>query len=73
MEHPSLIDSTISSTELAKLLGVSDATLTRWRAMQYGPKYLQLGHKIRYRQEDVDAWLIEQQVNPEKKVEGNQQ
>lgn len=45
----------------AKKLSVSVRTLKEWRRNKYGPPSLRLSHtKIRYREEDLDAWLTEQ-------------
>ena len=43
--------------ELAKELGVDAHTLTRWRTSGTGPAYLRVGRQVRYRRDDVEAWL----------------
>lgn len=45
--------------ELAEMLGVPVATVRRWRYVQTGPPAVKVGRHIRYRREDVEAWLEE--------------
>lgn len=62
----------LKTTDVARLLGMSDGTLRAWRARGIGPSYTQMnGHYgvVRYRRKDVMAWLAEQVVHPTKKVE----
>lgn len=42
---------------IAQMLGVSVATIRRWRLLKQGPRYLKLGASVRYRAEDVTTWL----------------
>ena len=42
---------------LAALLGIPEATLKRWRTVGTGPDYFVTGRHVRYRRQDVDAWL----------------
>src|SRR5262249_5142821 len=43
--------------EVAQVLGVSVATVRRWRLLKQGPKYMKIGAAVRYRPEDISAWL----------------
>ena len=53
-----LLNGAMTTTEAAKYLELSEATLKRWRSKGTGPKYFRLGQrKVRYRQEDLDGWL----------------
>ena len=47
--------------EVAARLRKSESWLNHARQTGEGPRYLKIGHQVRYRSEDVDAWL-EQQV-----------
>lgn len=38
-------------------LGVSKATLQSWRYRGVGPSFYKLGKLVRYRAEELDAWL----------------
>jgi len=44
--------------ELATELGLSQRSLERYRLQGNGPRYVRVGLRlIRYRQEDVEAWI----------------
>ena len=42
---------------VARSLRLSVATVRRWRLLKQGPKYLKIGAAVRYRPEDISAWL----------------
>ncbi len=44
---------------LATYLGVPVKTIYRWNTRGVGPKRCRVGKHVRYRPEDVEAWLIE--------------
>ena len=50
-------DQLLNERELAAHLTVSVATIRRWRLFGHGPKYIKIGAAVRYRAEDVSAWL----------------
>ncbi|UPK77122.1 helix-turn-helix domain-containing protein [Nocardioidaceae bacterium SCSIO 66511] len=43
--------------DLAEYLGVPVRTLYEWRTKDYGPKGIRVGRYVRYRAEDVHAWV----------------
>lgn len=47
--------------DVARITGMSVASVRRWRLFGQGPRYLKMGVKsgaaVRYRPEDVAAWL----------------
>jgi excisionase family DNA binding protein len=45
--------------EVAELLRVTRQTLSRWRAADQGPPFVQIEGSIRYRRADLEAWLAE--------------
>jgi predicted DNA-binding transcriptional regulator AlpA len=47
----------ISPQGLAEFCGVPIATVYRWNARGTGPRRLVVGKHVRYRVEDVEAWL----------------
>ena len=47
----------LNEHDLAELLNVSVASVRRWRLLNQGPRYLKIHASVRYRQEDVSAWL----------------
>lgn len=54
----------LTTHEAAPYLGVKSSTLCHWRWEKTGPRYLKVGRAVRYRKEDLDAWLAAQQVEP---------
>ncbi len=51
------IDALLNEHDVAHLTGLSVASVRRWRLIREGPKYLKLGAAVRYRAEDIAAWL----------------
>lgn len=49
-----------SIQDVANYLGVPANTLYQWRTKGYGPAGRRIGKYVRYRPEDVDAWVSEQ-------------
>jgi excisionase family DNA binding protein len=47
----------LTPTEVAELLDVPANTLPMWRYRGGGPRFVKVGRHVRYRPEDVDAWL----------------
>jgi excisionase family DNA binding protein len=43
--------------EAAEYTNFSRRTLQKWRVVGGGPKYLKIGRAVRYRVEDLDAFL----------------
>ncbi|MBB4667427.1 excisionase family DNA binding protein [Microbacterium marinum] len=52
----------LTQTELAEYLQVPVRTIEDWRTRDYGPKFLRVGRRVRYRESDVDAWLDAQEA-----------
>ncbi len=50
--------------QAASYLGMQVGTLRQWRFKSVGPVYLKIGRAVRYRQEDLDAYLEKVSVNP---------
>jgi hypothetical protein len=51
--QPELMD----TSETAKYLNVSPASLNAWRANGNGPPFLKVSTLVRYSRADVDSWL----------------
>lgn len=49
----------LTEQELAKQLSVSLASVRRWRINGRGPLFVKVGASVRYRPEEVEAWLGE--------------
>jgi len=43
--------------ETANLLGVSVATVRRWRLLKTGPRFRKFGGAVRYFREDIEAFI----------------
>ena len=50
----------LKQSEVAEVLGVSPRSVEGWRLSGRGPRFVRLSSRaIRYRPEDVDAWIAE--------------
>jgi excisionase family DNA binding protein len=47
----------LTEEEASKYANFSRRTLQKWRLTGGGPKYLKIGRAVRYRLEDLDAFL----------------
>lgn len=48
----------LNEHSVSKLLGVSVATVRRWRLLRQGPKFIRVGAaSVRYRPEDLTAYI----------------
>lgn len=47
----------LNEYQVAEVTSVSVATVRRWRLLSQGPRFLKIGAAVRYRPEDVEAWL----------------
>ncbi len=47
----------LNEYDVAEIFRLSVATMRHWRLVQKGPKWLKLGSAVRYRPEDVQAYL----------------
>jgi excisionase family DNA binding protein len=52
----------LTQSEAAELLRLSERTLERLRVSGAGPKFCRLGHSVRYRLGDVEAWIASRVV-----------
>jgi predicted DNA-binding transcriptional regulator AlpA len=53
----STLEALLNEHDVAHLTGLSLASVRRWRLLRQGPKYLKLGAAVRYKTEDISAWL----------------
>ncbi len=51
------MDKLLDTKQLADYLGIAVSTILQYRADGTGPQYIKLGHLVRYRISDVEAWL----------------
>jgi len=50
--------------EVAEWLGVPVGTIYAWRYRGCGPVSYKVGRHVRFRREDVEAWLVDQRSDP---------
>jgi predicted DNA-binding transcriptional regulator AlpA len=51
------IEALLNERDVARITGLSVASVRRWRLLRQGPTYIKLGSAVRYRPEDLSAWL----------------
>jgi predicted DNA-binding transcriptional regulator AlpA len=51
------IDPLLNERDVARVTGMSVATVRRWRLHRQGPKFLKISASVRYRPADLKAWL----------------
>jgi predicted DNA-binding transcriptional regulator AlpA len=47
----------LNEYDVARITKLSVASVRRWRLLRQGPLYLKIGSAVRYRPEDIAAWL----------------
>lgn len=47
----------LDEREVARITGMSVATVRRWRLLRRGPDFLKFGNAVRYDPRDVATWL----------------
>jgi len=53
----------LNNAEAAEYLGVAPQTLTIWRCVKrYNIPFVKVGSRVKYRKEDLDAWLTSRTV-----------
>ena len=60
----------LNEHDVAYTLSVSVQTIRRWRVYRRGPKFIKVGFNVRYKPEDVAAWLNEQPSGGEQPRKG---
>lgn len=50
----------LNEHEVADSCSISVLTLRKWRSQKRGPQFVKIGALVRYRPEDVDAWIVAQ-------------
>jgi excisionase family DNA binding protein len=53
----------LTAREVAELTGLSVETLAQWRSQKRGIPFVKISRNcVRYRQSDLDSWLVERTV-----------
>jgi excisionase family DNA binding protein len=47
----------LTTAEAAELLGVKSSTLEQWRWQGIGPKFIKMNRAVRYRRDDLQAFV----------------
>jgi predicted DNA-binding transcriptional regulator AlpA len=47
----------LTERDVARIIGLSVASVRRWRLLRQGPRYLKIGSAVRYKPEDISEWL----------------
>ncbi|MEL6587922.1 MAG: helix-turn-helix domain-containing protein [Pseudomonadota bacterium] len=47
----------LTAEQVAQMTGFSTKSLEAYRAKRQGPPFLKVGHSVRYRADDVRAWM----------------
>jgi predicted DNA-binding transcriptional regulator AlpA len=51
------LEALLEEHDVARITGLSLASVRRWRLVGQGPRFLKLGRAVRYQGEDLAAWL----------------
>jgi predicted DNA-binding transcriptional regulator AlpA len=51
------LEALLNEHDVARVTGLSVSSVRRWRLFRQGPKYLKIGAAVRYKPEDISAWL----------------
>jgi predicted DNA-binding transcriptional regulator AlpA len=51
------IETLLNEHDVARITGLSVASVRRWRLLKQGPKFLKISASVRYRPEDLKTWL----------------
>jgi len=57
MTIPRTLEELVTEHDVARITGLSVASVRRWRLFRRGPKYLKIGAAVRYRPGDISAWI----------------
>jgi predicted DNA-binding transcriptional regulator AlpA len=63
------LENLLNEHDVARITGLSVASVRRWRLLRQGPRYLKLGSAVRYTTEDVSAWLASRPSGGEQQPE----
>jgi predicted DNA-binding transcriptional regulator AlpA len=51
------IENLLNEYDVARITGLSVASVRRWRLLKIGPRFIKIGAAVRYRSEDIVVWL----------------
>ena len=56
-QHRVWLGALLNEHDVARITDMSVASVRRWRLLRQGPTYVKIGSAVRYRPEDLLAWL----------------
>jgi hypothetical protein len=62
------VDPWLTSAEVEAEYKIGKATLCVWRAQRRGPEFRQVGRSVHYRKSVIDAFVVAQSIQTEKKI-----
>lgn len=63
-EEAGITTKLLTTDDVAEMTGLSPETLAQWRWLRKEIPFVRLGKKcVRYRQSDIDAWLVKRLVS----------
>jgi predicted DNA-binding transcriptional regulator AlpA len=65
------IEELLNEHDVARITGLSVASVRRWRLLRQGPRYLKIGASVRYTREDVAVWLASRPTGGEVTTSGS--
>lgn len=57
-----------TTVQMCRHVAVPEATARYWRHVGSGPEFIRVGRHVRYRPEDVEAWLSAQSQQPRERL-----
>ena len=61
------LEGLLGEYDVARITRLSVASVRRWRYLKQGPRYLKIGSAVRYRPEDITAWLASRPTGGEER------
>ena len=58
----------LNEHEVAQCIGMSVASLRRWRFQKKGPQFIKFGAAVRYSRQDVEQWIAAHRTGGEEQV-----
>ena len=68
MTNPNTLEALLTEHDVARITGLSVASVRRWRLLRQGPRYLKINAAVRYKPEDVRAWLESRPMGGERSL-----
>jgi predicted DNA-binding transcriptional regulator AlpA len=57
MATANTLEELLTEHDVARITGLSVASVRRWRLLKIGPRATKIGAAVRYKPDDVKAWL----------------